>query len=323
MPNYSTRSFLPEDAEKLPQYFEDFFPDYKTDEASLIRRILLDPNFDPTGFIFLLKDGRECGMGYALIRRIPSDVGADMDEQKGYISLFCVPDKSDVEVGGQLLLDELEKWILSKGRVMVQTNYPGNCYFTVGPDEDKTPQIAELYRKNHYTEKPHIAMAVDLSDYKIPATLLEKKAILEKEGFYMGPLRKKDIMSLLTACTFKPPGWVGHFRYRLQAAPLDMSRFMVAVKDNCVIGVTVFDDPNTSPERYGPFGVEKEFRGKGIGAILLALLLAEMKSRGLSKAWLQSTGPAPNPAYTTYTRAGFKTTASTPIFSKNLTGIIK
>jgi GNAT superfamily N-acetyltransferase len=38
-------------------------------------------------------------------------------------------------------------------------------------------------------------------------------------------------------------------------------------------------------ERFGPFGVNEEFRGQGIGAVLLSNVLLSMRSKGFHCAW--------------------------------------
>ena len=68
-------------------------------------------------------------------------------------------------------------------------------------------------------------------------------------------------------------------------------------------------------ERFGPFGVEDKERSKGIGALILAQLLNNMKGLGLKHAYFLWTSER---ATHLYTRFGFKVTRRFTIMRKDL-----
>ena len=149
-----------------------------------------------------------------------------------------------------------------------------------------------------------------------PQKCVEKKKELAKEGIYVGEMKDEYLLSLVNPDpSFAKPTWVYEFRNRL--ADLDYARIRIAAKDGKIIGCCVFGDPNGSPERFGPFGVNEDMRGKGLGTLLLNDCFLEMKKRGLHSAWAQWT-PAQGPASILYDHYGFYKRNSYYMFEKEL-----
>ena len=69
-------------------------------------------------------------------------------------------------------------------------------------------------------------------------------------------------------------------------------------------------------ERFGPFGVAKGWRGKGLGALLLYDTLWEMQRRGLHNAWFFWTDDAT--AERLYKPAGFRETRRYAVLCKKM-----
>ena len=80
----------------------------------------------------------------------------------------------------------------------------------------------------------------------------------------------------------------------------------------------MFGDPYSSEERFGPYSVSNDFRGMGIGKIILHLCLSKMEERGLDKAWAQAT-PNSGAARAVYDKAGFETIGEYITFKKSNT----
>ena len=69
-------------------------------------------------------------------------------------------------------------------------------------------------------------------------------------------------------------------------------------------------------EHFGPFGVSDEYQGKGIGTVLLARTMYQMRLRGCHSAWVLWTGDRALKGV--YGRLGFKLTRRFAIMKKEL-----
>ncbi|MBR2901657.1 MAG: GNAT family N-acetyltransferase [Clostridia bacterium] len=78
--------------------------------------------------------------------------------------------------------------------------------------------------------------------------------------------------------------WVSECMVALSSSP---SRCFVAVKDRTVVGFACYDA--TSRGFFGPTGVSKDLRGKGIGRALLNATLGQMRNDGYGYAIIGST----------------------------------
>ena len=148
------------------------------------------------------------------------------------------------------------------------------------------PDYIALFQQEGYGEfSRNVSISIDLLKYVRPDYIDELKAQREQEGFLFTNLKDEYILEMFK---YASPGFRHRFR-RIVQETMDYERFNLVVYNGKVIGVNVFGDPYSCEERFGPFSVSAEFRGKGLGQVLLHDCLTEMKNRGLQKAWSQST----------------------------------
>ena len=314
---YTVRPFEPQDAADFYEDFTRLFPVFSISEDNFFRKTLLDLNFDPTGVFYLLRDGKKAGMTYAQVRRISYEVGEDVSRTAGTLSFFRIAEDEDLNAGGAaMLLDAAEDFLRGKGKEAVIA-CGGTCFFHPGFEVNRDRRYISFFQTRGYTGGEHLERRIDLTDYRMPEKLREKRQKLAEEGIYTGALTRELYLSFLTPRPSAAYGWINQYRKRLLFAPTDFSRVQVAARGFEVIGATMFGDPDSDMERFGPFGVNESERGRGIGSVLLALCLQEMHDRGLKSAWMQSS-PAQGAARTVYERAGFRETARFMCLSKNL-----
>ena len=283
-------------------------PHEAIDKKAFLKKLLLDPNFSPNGFFIAEENNKMLGFVNCPYFKNPSI-------ETGFISILAIKDRSRVLEIGNILLDKAEEYIRSKGKKRISTGYTP-LYFTQGVEKDLCPEYAELYRSRGYSEKESFKRVCDLSGYVYPEKCHAKKEALAKEGIYVGEMKDEYLLSLTHPHpSFAKPGWSFEFKNRL--AELDYARVRIAAKDGKIIGCCVFGDPNGSPERFGPFGVDEDMRGKGLGTLLLNDCFFEMKKRGLQSAWAQWT-PGEGPASILYDHYGFEKRNSYLLFDKNL-----
>lgn len=310
------RTYTGKDAEVIPDLWNKALPCDMISRELFIRKILLDPNFCEKGFFVAENDGTVVGFLNAVFRRVPVGAGGTLESDMGWISAFAVEPSESVAYVGNLLLEAAEKYFAENGKNVISTGYTP-VYFTQGVEKNYLPEYVVLYNDRGYTGIESVAMDVDLTAYRYPEKAEKKKKTLIADGFYVGGLKDEYISEYIDSNSdFSNINWSFEFRNRLYMN-MDFESVRIAAKDGKVIGACVFGDPLSSPERFGPFGVSDKYRGMGIGTVLLADCLFEMKKRNLHCAWMQwpaDTGSAGS----LYYNAGFRVTKSYLTFSKRV-----
>lgn len=306
------RTFLGTDIPQILAIWNDTMPLNPIDRRSFVKNFLLDHNFNEKGFFIAEEAGEILGYIYAIIRVYPADVGGDMNENMAYINAIGLKYKKDILGGlGLELIGKAEEYIRSFGnREIYMSHYTPN-YIYQGINTEYTAYL-ELFRQAGYEEAArNQSIAIDLLRYKRPEAIAELKKQREQEGFLFTDMQDEYIQPLFR---YAQPGWNHRFR-RLLNETMDYGKFSLIVYEGKVVGVNVFGDPYSCEERFGPFSVSQEFRGKGLGQILLHECLTKMKERGLQRAWAQST-PVGSAATHVYAKAGFVSTGKYVIFKK-------
>jgi len=85
---------------------------------------------------------------------------------------------------------------------------------------------------------------------------------------------------------------------------------MVAFRGEEVVGYA-----QHRAERFGPFGVNPDLRSRGIGRVLLAHMLLEMRKKGYHAAWFLWTGDY---AAKLYSQCGFHEVRRFAVLKKDL-----
>lgn len=294
------RNIKSSDTEEIISLWKQTLPYLCINKRIFYKKVWLEANFSPDGFFVAEEKNKIVGFVNAVFRRVPICAEAKIEESSGWIAGFIL-DKNHLPVG-DLLLKKAEDYLKENEKTTISTGYYPT-YFTQGVDEEITPEYKAIFEKRDYRKSVSKAKALDLSTYTEPESIGSKRKKLAEEGVYIGPLTEEYLDKLLTLDNdFLSPSWLYEYKNRL--SDMDFERFRIAVIDGKVVGASVFSDPDSNPERFGPFGVSDACQGKGIGSVLLADTLALMKKRGLASAWMQwcSHDPAAN---IVYERAGF------------------
>ncbi len=270
-------------------------------KRAFIRKILLDMNYDNEGFFVAEENGEVVGFIYAIKRKYPVDTDFTVESDSGYIVAMGVADRSNLQNIGKELLKLAEGFICkTEKRKIFAFSYSPN-YFYQGVCIEDREEYCPFFESQGYNEVSRtVSKEMNLRLYSVPEKVLLKQKKLEEEGFRFGAPRVGDIPTLLSHTN-------PNFRHRIRRQLLedgDLSKFSVAVYEGKVVGACVFGEPYSSEERFGPFGVIPEMQGKGLGTVILANCLSEMKKRELRYAWMQWASRS-GPANTVYEKAGF------------------
>ena len=281
----------------------------------LERKVLLDVNREPDSLVVAEEDGRLAGLALRLVLKKPiENVGLRPDD--GFITVFGVhPDFRRRGIGSALLENSIQ-WFKDRGRknILIAPYTPN--YFVPGIDKEAYADGVRLFRKFGFVEYTEaIAMDAPISRFCLTEEVLQKEKKLLEEGIEVRPYRRGDLCAYLEFQGSIMPGpWLEDARRNL----IDLTRGMfqedsivLAVDKGKIIGFCQYEG-----DHFGPFGVSDDYQGKGIGSVLLARTLYQMRIKGHHCAWVLWTGE--RAAKGVYGRLGFTITRRFAVMKKIL-----
>ncbi len=283
--NVSIRSYEPEDiAEVLGVLNRSLTADPLTSEL-FQRRVLLDANYDPRGSLVACVDGRVVGYALGMTRRFVLEDAAP-DFERSWISLFAVDEPYRRRGIGTKLYAGLEDYFRAREcKATLISGYAPN-YFVPGIDPVEYPGALEFFGKMGFAEidRP-LSMDSDLVRLRTPDWVPAKEQALIEAGVVFEPYRPELILPLLDFLKAEFAGdWQRFLRdamTRITTGEYHPTNVWVAHVNYKVLGFAMYG----ADCRFGPFGVAKSERGRGLGVVLLLRVLFSMKARGLHNAW--------------------------------------
>ncbi|KAF0818617.1 Acetyltransferase [Bacillus sp. ZZV12-4809] len=279
--------------------------------------VLLDGNFDPQGLRLAFEKDALVGCVYAVRRLLPM-FGTDLEPENGWIPFFFVhPDYRRSGVGKELM-EAAVRFLKENGRTNVFfASYAPN-YILPGIDEENYPEAFEFLQKQGFQKLySPVAMDRNLVGFQVPQAVNALKNQREEEGYTFNEAKDKDLYEVIQFANIKfNPDWGRAIREGvLQGLPLE--RILVAREGNKVVGFCIYGGYEGIPDRFGPFGVDPEQQGKGLGKILLNECLHKMRSEGLHGAWFLWTGEKTSAGYL-YKKTGFEITRTFHVMKKTI-----
>ena len=245
------------------------------------RQVILDSNFDARGCFVALSDNRIVGFLLSISRRYPYfDVG--MEPGRGWITTFFVhPDFRRKGIATKMI-ERAEQFLAQQGVKEVHVSDYTPNYFIPGIDLDAYADAHEFLCARGYTKAESVySMGRSIVDFTTPDAMKERFAQLEKAGFSIKVFEPRYILLLLEFLRENYPGDL--FRValeRLRENP-QCDEILVAVKDRKVVGFSHF-----LGERFGPFGIDESYTGRGLGPMLYFSTVEQMKKKGRRNLWL-------------------------------------
>lgn len=287
-------------------------------ESAFARKVLLDPNFEPNGaFIARSDTGAVVGFLLALVRRRPLE-DAPPDDDRGWITLFAVADAHRRQGIGSALFTAAEAWLRAQDRQTVWISPYAPNYWTPGVDESAYPDTLTFLQKRGYeTVLRPLSMDASLVGWRVPEWIKARQETLYDQGIAIHTFSLEWIVSLNAFLQREFPGdWQRYLRetmLEITAGRRPADELWLAVEDGAVVGFAQCEG-----ERFGPFGVAKAMRGRGVGAVLLYRALDSMRQDGHHNAWFLWTDDAT--ADRLYKPVGFRETRRYAVLRKNLDG---
>jgi mycothiol synthase len=280
--------------------------------------VLLDANFDPDGLRLAFDGGQLVGCVYAVRRLLPM-YGTDLEPTNGWIPFFFVHPSYHKQGIGKRLMEDACQFLKENGRENVFfASYAPN-YLLPGIDEKTYPEGYQFLLNSGFVRQySPCAMDYSLINYDIPEDVLALKEQRAAEGYTFRNVEDRDLYEVIQFANTKfNPDWGRAIREGiLQGLPL--SRIFIARdSQEKLVGFCLYSGYEGIPERFGPFGVDPDLRGTGLGKILFYDCLKAMRAEGLHGAWFLWTGET-TPAGYLYKRVGFKITREFHVMKKVL-----
>ena len=293
-----------------------------TDPVDLRRvtaQILCEPNAEEEGLLIARSEaGQVVGFAYATVRRLAPGPGALLDTENAWINAFAVDPDVRRQGIGTALMDKVQTYARARERKALLVAGFAPRYFAPGLDTARYPEAAGFLRSLGFLPgHESVSMQADLLNFAIPADVVSVEAQANREGFVFETLSPAYLLRLAHFIRehFQPGA-----AQAIQDAVTyggDMRQVWIARRGEEVVGYCMHGLYDGNPERFGPFGVREDLRGKGIGKVLLYRCMEGMHRRGLRLVWFWSTGEK-SPAGYLYRRAGFETVRRFETFRKEL-----
>lgn len=286
----SYRHYHPGDEQQIIALWNTCLRQDPISQGRFRRLILLDANFDPEGLQLAFEDDQLVGCVYAVRRLMPLS-GADLEEENGWIPFFFVAESYRRKGVGTKLMQHAMQFLNKLGRKQVFfASYAPN-YILPGIDEEAYPEAFHYLLAQGF-EKQYSPVAMDRSlvGYSYPQEVEQLKQTRQAEGYTFTTLQDQDIYEAISfANNVFNPDWGRAIREGLlQGLPLN--RVLITRFEGKLVGFCMYGGYDGIPERFGPFGVDPEQQGKGLGKILLHECLRYMRAEGLHGAWFLWTG---------------------------------
>ncbi len=316
--NISIRHYQGGDEKAIVDLWNEALPQDTVSDLLFRNRVLLDPNFDPKGcFIAVDNSLNLVGFLLAIYRKTPL-FGTDIEPDIGWITIFFTHPAYRRKGIGSALFNAAETYLCSLGRKYIYISSYTPNYFNPGIDQKMYAGAVEFLKNRNYSSQS-LASAMDKSlvGFKIPKDVKALKIQRENEGYFFDYLSTPLMVDTLKFI-YEQFGsdWARAVREALLGG-VSNKNFIIARKHHRVIGFACFGAYDNIGERFGPFGVHKDFRGLGLGKILLYHTLYVMRQNGMHNAWLLWTTEN-SPAGELYKRAGFTVTRRFCIMKKQI-----
>jgi GNAT superfamily N-acetyltransferase len=268
-------------------------------------RFLLDPNFRRDNLLVAQLGDQIAGFV----------LGMRDGSQDAWIVAFGVrPDMQRRGIGTKLFTTLFDKWQREDVRQVTISSYvPG--YITPGVDIHAYASAIAFLEQVGATElyRP-VSMKANLTGYRLSEGLGEKERLLNGEGFTFRAARPLDTLPLVEFAEehFGTP-WrndIASVLRELFVGDPHRVTLQVVLEGERIVGYA-----QSRAERFGPFGVDARLRGRGIGGVLLAQALLNMRRRGFHSAWFLWTSDRTAKLYGEH---GFELVRRFAVFKKEL-----
>lgn len=279
--------------------------------------VLLEPNFDANGLI--VAETAEGIVGFIYAVRGRGGPGIPVDPDGGWITIGAVDQSARGQGVGAELIARAKTFLRGAGSKWATVSGYPPAYFWPGVDADAYPDAAQLLERSGFrTLYRPVAMDLSLATYAPPEAVLTLREAREHEGYTFSAA---TIDAVPEACAFATnelaPDWGEVIRAAVAQSGRPQRVLFSRDPGGAVVGFATYGAYRGVVERFGPFGVAENQRGRGLGKILLHATMSQMRSEGAHSAWFLWTGKD-TPAGRLYLDTGFTITRTFHVLQADL-----
>ncbi len=242
-------------------------------------RYMLDPNFAPASCPVAVDRATGEVSGFVLGFTDRAQPGTD-----AWVVGFGVREDLRRQGVGSALMGAFDRHARAMGATRVLYGPYIPSYISPGIDVDAYREAVAFLSATGADEGARpLSMKANLTNYRVEATVEQRKADLAGRGIVIRRAEAGDILPLLAFLDAHFPHWtgdaIGVMRELFGGDPRSVT-LHVAEDNGEIIGYA-----QTRAERFGPFGVNEAYRGRGVGAVLLSKALRAMRAQGFHSAW--------------------------------------
>ena len=295
--------------------FQEAYYGYPMSKGKFLQR-LNNPNFHKRALILNHTDK----IGGFILANTAKKESKWYRSDKGYISLVMVHPECRRRGFGKALVEEALNFLRKKGKTEVEAAF-NSLTFWPGIDSNWDEALLFFKKLGFKEKKMGVSMVANLENLKVPGEILEKERRLNREKILIRPYSKDDRETLLNFIRNNfSYGWYEEVRSKVQRVKVGLTGYglnldtlydpksvVVLLKEEKIMGFSMFSKNfgKKGLAHFGPIGIQRDFRRKGIGLVLLFRTLKAMKNKGIAEADLW-TGYGGYQARHYYPKAGFK-----------------
>ncbi len=273
------RALMQSDCEELAKLWNRSAPFDQISSEVLTEKIWGDADFDESLCLALEDSNRLVGFGACVVRNQESG-------GTGYVKLLAIAPSHRGRGYGRQLLQTLEARLASLKVSAIRPSESAPNYLTPGIDVRYTQALllfeAEGYQRIGETHN----LLANLADLELDTDSLVKS--LGAAEIEIRRWQEDDSRSLQELLESHWPAWKAELAQAQKHSPPAVH---LALKAGKVIAFAGYDGNNIGTGWFGPMGTDPNFRGLGIGEVLLKHCLLDIREQGHPSAIIPWVGP--------------------------------
>ena len=279
--SYIIRQYQAEDEHDVVALWNLCLPRDEISLNTFRRKVVLDSNFDSRGCYVAVGKKKIVAFLLSLCRHYPYfDVG--MERGLGWITVFFVHPEWRRQGIAATMIEKSERFLSQNGVKEVHVSDYTPNYFIPGVDLDAYAEAHRFLRARGYVKLHNVySMGRSLIDFSVSKEMMDRFRQLERAGFSVTVFEPRYTLRLLEFLRTNYPGDLYRVALdRLRENP-ECDEILVALRDDKVVGFSHFED-----ERFGPFGIDEAYSGRGLGPMLYYHTVEQMRKKGKHNLWL-------------------------------------
>ncbi|QDS98287.1 GNAT family N-acetyltransferase [Adhaeretor mobilis] len=271
----------PRDTPELLELWNRCAPYDPLTEQLMREKVWGDYDFDEELSLLALNGDAPVAIAHAVVRQLSA-------ERRGYMKLLGVAPEFRRQGVGQEIVLKLHGALVRRGAETIRVGESAPNYLVPGVDT-RYDCAAKFFESLGYTkigEATNLTAPLAGRDFTTDIS----DSALGANGLAIRRADANDRESLEKLLKTYWPTWNAEVATAMSCDPRAVH---IALKGNQVVGFSAYDGNNRGTGWFGPMGTHPEFRGLGIGKILLRCCLHDLQSQGHARAiipWVSPTG---------------------------------